>query len=41
VATAHYDPNTGEYLAPDGQLQQVKNLAAGGAPKSWKDLLPI
>ncbi len=41
VATAHYDPNTGEYMAPDGQLQQVKNLAAGGAPKSWKDLLPI
>lgn len=41
VATAHYDPDTGEYLTPDGQLQQVKNLAAGGAPKSWKDLLPI
>jgi phospholipid/cholesterol/gamma-HCH transport system substrate-binding protein len=40
VATAHYDPNTGEYLTPDGQLQQVKNLAVGGAPKSWKDLLP-
>jgi virulence factor Mce-like protein len=40
VATAHYDPNTGEYMTPDGQLQQVKNLALGGAPKSWKDLLP-
>jgi phospholipid/cholesterol/gamma-HCH transport system substrate-binding protein len=41
VAIAHYDPRTGEYLTPDGQLQQVTNLAAGGAPKSWKDLLPI
>ena len=32
---------TGEYMTPDGQLQQLTNLAAGGAPKSWKDLLPI
>ena len=41
VAVAHYDPRTGEYMTPDGQLEQQKNLAAGGAPKSWKDLLPI
>jgi virulence factor Mce-like protein len=41
VAVAHYDPNTGEYQAPDGSLQRVQNLAAGGAPKTWKDLLPI
>ncbi|GJF08633.1 mammalian cell entry protein [Mycolicibacterium cyprinidarum] len=41
VAAAAYDPQTGEYLSPDGQLHQVTNLAAGGAPKSWKDLLPI
>ncbi|MFY9918791.1 MAG: mammalian cell entry protein, partial [Mycobacterium sp.] len=41
VAVAHYDPNTGEYMTPDGQRQQVNNLAAGSAPKSWKDLLPI
>jgi hypothetical protein len=41
VAVAHYDPKSGEYLTPDGQMQQVQNLAAGGAPKSWKDLLPI
>jgi phospholipid/cholesterol/gamma-HCH transport system substrate-binding protein len=40
VALAPYDPRTGQYLTPDGQLQQVTNLAAG-APKSWKDLLPI
>jgi virulence factor Mce-like protein len=41
VAVAHYDPNTGEYMSPDGSLQRVQNLAAGGAPKTWKDLLPI
>ena len=41
VAVAHYDPRTGEYMTPDGQMHQVKNLADGGAPKSWKDLLPF
>lgn len=41
VALAPYDPQTGQYLTPDGQLHQVTNLAAGGSPKSWKDLLPI
>jgi phospholipid/cholesterol/gamma-HCH transport system substrate-binding protein len=41
VATAEYDPLTGSYLAPDGQLQQLANVAGGTAPKSWKDLLPI
>ena len=41
VAMAPYDPQTGQYLTPDGQLHQVTNLTAGGSPKSWKDLLPI
>jgi phospholipid/cholesterol/gamma-HCH transport system substrate-binding protein len=41
IASAQYDPLTGSYLAPDGQLQQLTNVAAGTAPKSWKDLLPI
>jgi phospholipid/cholesterol/gamma-HCH transport system substrate-binding protein len=41
VAVAHYDPKTGEYMTPDGQMQRVQNLAAGGTPKSWTDLLPI
>jgi hypothetical protein len=40
VAVLRYDPRTGKYLTADGQLQQNKNLIAGGAPKSWKDLLP-
>jgi hypothetical protein len=41
VAIASYDPRTGRYLAPDGQLQQVTTAVAGMQPKSWKDLLPI
>ena len=41
VAFAHYDPRTGDYVTPDGLLQQQTNVAAGAAPKSWKDLLPI
>ena len=40
VAVAHYDPRTGDYLTPDGQLLQQTNLSAGAAPKSWQDLLP-
>ena len=38
---AQYDPLTGSYLTPDGQLQQLTNAAGRTAPKSWKDLLPI
>ncbi|HEX3545765.1 MAG TPA: mammalian cell entry protein, partial [Mycobacterium sp.] len=40
VAFAHYDPRTGRYLTPDGQLQQLTISGTGSAPKSWKDLLP-
>jgi phospholipid/cholesterol/gamma-HCH transport system substrate-binding protein len=41
VAITTYDPRTGRYATPDGQVQQLTNTAAGTAPKSWKDLLPI
>jgi phospholipid/cholesterol/gamma-HCH transport system substrate-binding protein len=41
VAIASYDPRSGRYLAPDGQLQQVSTPVAGSHLKSWKDLLPI
>ncbi|MGB8389096.1 hypothetical protein [Mycobacterium sp.] len=34
------DPWAGRHLAPDGQLFAQAFLAAGAAPKSWKDLLP-
>jgi len=41
VAITTYDPRTGRYVTPDGQVQQLTNVAAGAPPKSWKDLLPI
>ena len=41
VAAVPYDPSTGQYVTPDGQVQTLTNVAAGHAPKSWKDLLPI
>jgi phospholipid/cholesterol/gamma-HCH transport system substrate-binding protein len=37
VAVTTYDPQTGEYLTPEGMLQKID---AGEAPKSWKDLMP-
>jgi phospholipid/cholesterol/gamma-HCH transport system substrate-binding protein len=40
VAFVPYDPGSGEYVAPDGQLHKQTNLAPGAAPKSWKDLMP-
>ena len=40
VAVTHYDPRTGDYMTRDGQLLHQANLAAGGAPKSWEDLMP-
>jgi phospholipid/cholesterol/gamma-HCH transport system substrate-binding protein len=41
VAAVPYDPNTGQFVTPDGQVQTLTNVAAGHAPKTWKDLLPI
>jgi phospholipid/cholesterol/gamma-HCH transport system substrate-binding protein len=40
VAITNYDPRTGRYVTPDGQVQQLTNSVAGAVPKSWKDLLP-
>jgi len=40
VAVAYYDPQNGRYLTPDGQYQQQASVVAGGAAKTWKDLLP-
>lgn len=41
VAAAPYDPNTGQYQAPDGAMHQISNVTVSGTPKSWKDLLPM
>jgi virulence factor Mce-like protein len=41
VAVAEYNPRTGMYVTPDGQISQQSNLAVGATPKTWKDMLPI
>ncbi|MGZ4583881.1 MAG: MCE family protein [Mycobacterium sp.] len=41
AAVAQYDPRTGRYFAPDGQLYQQTDVAATwAAPKTWQDMLP-
>jgi hypothetical protein len=37
---AEYNPLTGMYVTPDGQIYRQSNLVAGAAPKTWKDMLP-
>jgi virulence factor Mce-like protein len=38
VATATYNPQTGAYMASDGNLYRQADLTAG-PPKAWKDML--
>jgi phospholipid/cholesterol/gamma-HCH transport system substrate-binding protein len=37
VAIAHYDPQTGQYATPDGQVARQTDLV--DPPKSWQDLV--
>ena len=39
VATAHYDPATGRYVTPDGQMFRQADLAPSSKPRTWKDML--
>ncbi|WP_166904135.1 MCE family protein [Mycobacterium sp. DL440] len=39
VAFAHYDPNSGRYVAPDGQTYQQANLVVSKQAATWKDLV--
>jgi hypothetical protein len=39
VATARYDPATGRYVTPDGQLFRQADLARSPKPTTWKDML--
>ncbi|BBX63413.1 mammalian cell entry protein [Mycobacterium saskatchewanense] len=41
VAIAQYDPHTGTYVAPNGEVYRQSDLAAAAspkAPKTWKDM---
>ncbi|MCV7224440.1 MCE family protein [Mycolicibacterium komossense] len=40
VAVATYDPQTGRYVTPDGQVYQQSDLATHTGARSWKDLFP-
>jgi len=40
VALAQYNPQTGQYSTPQGQVFEQTDLAIGAAATSWKDLLP-
>lgn len=38
VDVTQYDPRTGRYAAPDGQVYQQTDLVTG-PPKTWEDLI--
>lgn len=40
VAVAQYDPRTGRYVSPDGQLYRQSDLVKSPMPKKWQDMLP-
>lgn len=43
VAFAQYDPHTGSYVAPDGQVYRQTDLVVPDtrkAPRTWKDMFP-
>lgn len=39
IAIAQYDPGNGAYIGPDGRQYIQTDLASGGQPKSWQDLM--
>jgi len=39
VGVATYNPETGEYAAPDGRVYQQNHLGGSG-PQEWQDLMP-
>jgi len=41
ISTAQYDPHTGTYVAPDGQVYRQSDLVPKKAPKTWKDMFAI
>jgi phospholipid/cholesterol/gamma-HCH transport system substrate-binding protein len=40
VAAAVYDPKTGQYATPDGNVFWQSDLVKSAGERSWKDLLP-
>lgn len=40
IATATYDPRTGQYASPDGTVYRQSDLVPHVGERSWKDLFP-
>jgi len=40
VAIATYDPKTGQFATPDGNVARQTDLATGAGQRTWTDLLP-
>ena len=40
IAIATYDPRTGQYATPDGQVYRQADLAAHTGKRTWKELFP-
>ncbi len=41
IATAPYDPRTGRYIGPDGQVYEQSDLADQPGPTDWQQMLPV
>jgi virulence factor Mce-like protein len=41
VAVVHYDPHTGSFLAPDGQMYVQSDLTNSGSSKTLQDLMVV
>ena len=39
IAAAQYDPATGAYIGPDGQVHVQRDLALSGEPQTWQSML--
>jgi virulence factor Mce-like protein len=39
VAFTHYDPGSGKYMAPDGQVYEQRDLVIAGRAQTWKELV--
>jgi phospholipid/cholesterol/gamma-HCH transport system substrate-binding protein len=39
ISVQHYDPRTGRYLSPDGQLFRQSDLLRSKVPKTWRDMV--
>ena len=39
MAFARYDPGSGKYMAPDGQVYEQRDLVTAGRAQTWRELI--